>query len=297
MGYEHRARRVTCPNCKKQVAWFLEKSAKLSNTWTCNCGATNHLKAMPDWPSVPRTLYIGPDKYARFKLYPIPPECPNESWAQPYSIRSFVYQASRQFGRCHYGCSHRGQVMDEVVYSDACHDGDADDDYSEPHQCHLVAGWTTGLDSCPLWSDIAKLCQTETERKFLHRYLAYVKDRQFPMLIPQTWIGIAERRRPDFVAFIPLQFWSYKWIAIQLDGAHTEANQADDVLRDQYVAGHNYEILPLRPNEMGYLEEVRSLVEKIEEWMSLANTDPWKVAVEAEVTKTVAPRQIDDIPF
>jgi rRNA maturation endonuclease Nob1 len=297
MGYSHRARKVTCGNCKRQVAWFWDKVAKITNTWTCSCGSTNYLKAMPDWPNVPRTLYIGPDKFARFKVYPLPPESPHETWAQPYSVRSFVSQASHRFGRCYYQCSHRGEVMDEIVFSDACHDQDpSDGDYCDSHQCHLVAGWTTGQDTCPLWQEIAKLCQTDTEKKFLHRYLAYVKDRQFPMLIPQTWIGIAERRRPDFVAFVPLQYWNYKWIAIQLDGAHGVAQEADDSARDQYVADKNYEVLSLKPNEKGYLEEVRCLVEKIENWMNLGDTDPWKVAVEAEVTRTVN-KQSDDIPF
>jgi len=297
MSYRHRARKVTCPKCSKQVAWFWDRESKITNTWTCKCGATNYMKPMPEWPNVPRTLYIGPEKFARFKVYPIPPECPNEPWAQPYSVRSFVFQASRQFGKCYYECSLRGQVMDESVYSDLCCDRQGrDDDCGEPEQCHLVAGWTTGKDTCPLWEEVLRLCQTDTERKFLHRYLAYVKDRQFPMLIPQTWIGIAERRRPDFVVFVPLQYWKYKWIAVQLDGAHTEVHQANDTARDQYVSEQNYEVLSLRPNERGYLEEVRSLIETIEEWMTLAEANPWQVAVEAEVTKSIAQTN-DDIPF
>ena len=164
------------------------------------------------------------------------------------------------------------------------------------HQCHLVAGWTTGEDSCPLWQRIQNLCQTDTERKFLHQYLRYVKDRQFPMLIPQANIGIAERRRPDFVAFVPLQYWNYQWLAIQLDGAHPPERAEDDSLRDQYIQDQKYEVLSLRPNEKGYLEEVRCLVEKIEAWMALADSDPWKVAVDAEVRKSVE-RGGDDIPF
>ena len=296
MGYNHRARKVTCPNCKKQVAWFFDKPAKVPTVWVCDCGRRNGIKAPPDWPNVPRTLYIGPDKFARFKVYPLPPECPNEDWAKPYSVRSFVHQASIQFGKCHYSCCQRGQVMGELVFTDECHHGDPHDEWVDREQCHLVAGWTTGQTTCPLWQEIEKLCQTDTERKFLHRYLAYVKDRQFPMLIPQTGIGIAERRRPDFVAFIPLQYWNYKWLAIQLDGAHTDANAADDSLRDQYVEEKNYEVLSLKPNEKGYLEEVRRLVEQIESWIELAITNPWTIAVDAEVTRSI-PSSEDDVPF
>ena len=231
-------------------------------------------------------LYIGPEKFARLKVYPLPPEPLDQKWAQPYSVRSFVYQASQKLGGCSYSCGVRGTVMDETVFTDRCWDPAADQYDPEVWDCHLVGGWTTGQVSCPLWERIAKLCQTETEQKFLHRYLGYVKDRQFPMLIPQTWIGIAERRRPDFVAFVPLQYWKYKWLAIQLDGAHSEDEATDDAARDDYVREHKFEIMSLRPNEKGYLEEVRRLVEQLESWMALAETNSWQVTVEAEVTKT-----------
>ena len=186
--------------------------------------------------------------------------------------------------------------MGESVFNDECQPGHPDEEWTQPEQCHLVAGWTTGQTTCPLWENIAKLCQTDNERKFLHRYLGYVRDRQFPMLIPQTWIGIAERRRPDFVAFIPLQYWKYKWLAIQLDGAHTDSNTTDDLRRDQYVAERNYEVLSLKPAEKGYFEEVRRLVEKIECWIETADSDPWEVAIEAEVVMCEPPFE-SDVPF
>ncbi len=46
---------------------------------------------MPEWPNVPPSLYIGPDKHARFKVYAVPPDVQGQDWTQPYSIRSFVY--------------------------------------------------------------------------------------------------------------------------------------------------------------------------------------------------------------
>jgi len=294
MGYEHRARKATCGKCKRQVAWFWKGPKTASNKWVCECGATNYLKPLPKWPEVPRTLYIGPDKLTRFKVYPLPPECPEEEWAQPYSVRSFVYQASRKFGGCSYSCQPRGTVMDETVFTDTCYDPNVDNYEPNSWDCHMVNGWTTGQESCPLWERVAKLCQTDTERKFLHRYLGYVKDRQYPMLIPQTWIGIAERRRPDYVAFVPLQYWNYKWLVIQLDGTHSEEQIPDDALRDEYVRQYKFEVISLKPNEKGYFEEVRRLVEQLENWMTLAETSPWQVAVEAKVTKTV---DEVDIPF
>jgi very-short-patch-repair endonuclease len=114
------------------------------------------------------------------------------------------------------------------------------------------------------------------------------------MLIPQARIGIAERRRPDFVAFVPLQYWMYKWVAIELDGAHGEQNQEGDTARDRYLEEQNYEVISLRPNAKGYLEEVKSLVENFEIWMNLAETNSWEAAVEVEVTRT---EEGIDIPF
>jgi hypothetical protein len=106
------------------------------------------------------------------------------------------------------------------------------------------------------------------------------------MLIPQVRVGIAERRRPDFVAFVPLQYWRFKWLAIELDHAHGEEHQQSDSVRHKYLEEHNYEVVSLRPNAKGYLEEVKSLVEKFEIWMNLADTDAWEVAVQVEVSHT-----------
>jgi hypothetical protein len=41
------------------------------------------------------------------------------------------------------------------------------------------------------------------------------------MLLPQARLGMGERRRPDFVVFIPVHFWNYKKLAIQLSIAVT----------------------------------------------------------------------------
>lgn len=190
--------------------------------------------------------------------------------------------------------------MGEPVFADNCYDSmyDADyEQYAEPHGCHFVGGWTTGKDTCPLWDHIAKLCQTEPEKRFLKNYLGFVKDRQFPMLIPQTWVGITDRRRPDFVAFVPLQYWNYKWVAIQLDASHKDEQVFDDSERDEYVREHKYEVISLRPKNKGYFEEVRNLVERFDSWMSLADTDPREVAIEAKVKRVEVPTDPYDIPF
>jgi hypothetical protein len=156
----------------------------------------------------------------------------------------------------------------------------------ERHDCHIASGWTKGQTECPLWSYIAALCQTEPEQRFLHKYLGFVKHRQFPMLLPQTWVDIADRRRPDFVAFVPLQYWSYKWVAIQLDTSHNQAQAKTDQARDAQIAEHNYEVISLRPQSSGYLEEVRRLVERFDALMRIADDDHWQVAVDAEISRT-----------
>jgi hypothetical protein len=253
---------------------------------------------MPEWPDVPRSLDIGPDKHARFKVYPVPPDSAQADWAQPYGIRSFVSQASAKFGRCFYRPGSKGTVMGEPVFSDNCYDTEREadyDDWSSPHECHLVTGWTTGQDTCGLWQKIESLCQTDSERRFLKTYLGFVKDREFPMLIPQAWLGVGDRRRPDFVAYVPLQYWKYRWLAIQLDAAHPPESAEADAKRDEDVREHHYEVVSLRPKQTGYFEEVRHLVEDIDRWMSLAVTDPWKVAVEAQVRSVEEP--VDDVPF
>jgi len=159
----------------------------------------------------------------------------------------------------------------------------------------MVGGWTKGKATCPLWEEVSKLCQTEIECKFLHWYLGLVKDRQFPMLIPQARIGIAERRRPDFVLFVPLQYWKYKWYAIQLDKAHGEGTAKSDELRDTEISIHGYEVIRLKPEDQGYLEEVKRLVEMIELEMGEAESNPWGVAV---LAPTVLREEAEDqVPF
>jgi hypothetical protein len=127
----------------------------------------------------------------------------------------------------------------------------------------------------------------ESEQRFLHQYLRLVKDRQFPMLVPQASIGIGERRRPDFVIFIPLQRWNYRWLAIEIDGSHDETKAEADEQRNAYLKTQGYEVFSVRPlTGNGYFEEARRLVEHVEFEMKLADTERGKVAVEAKVTHT-----------
>jgi len=137
------------------------------------------------------------------------------------------------------------------------------------------------------------LCQTPAERRFLHRYLELAKDRHSPMLIPQVRIGIAQRRRPDFVVFVPLQKWKYKWYAIQLDAGHMPEKAEADKLRDTEISVQEYQIINFKPTEnQGYLEHVRTLVEIIEQDMERIDSNPREVAIEIKVDSIE-----DRIPF
>jgi len=298
MGYEHRTLKAACAICKKQVLWSCKISNKIPRTWKCECGTRNYLTEPPKWPDLPLALYIGHKKNKRLKIHPIPPNIQNSDWAQPYSIRSFLYQASRSLGGCYYMCRERGTVMDQKIFADFCCSPESlENSWGDPDEweCHMANGWIHGYERCDLWDRVAQLCQTDSERRFLHQYLGYVKDRQFPMLIPQAWVGIADRRRPDFVAYIPLQFWNYKWIAIQLDAAHKEEQQEDDILRNNNIADHNYEVYSFKPIKGGYYEDVRILVEQIDKLMQIADKDSWSVAYEVKVNRYE--EEIDDIPF
>jgi hypothetical protein len=298
MGYQHRVLKSTCGHCKKTFGWVDRELRRFPQQWTCKqCGAINSQKLPDEKPNVPPFLFIGPEKLARFKVYATPPEHSNiaAEWAPPWSIRSFVKQASGKFQGCHFWSQRRGTVLGEPVFRDTCrpHDSDIDHD-DEGNDCHLVSGWSTGIDTCPLWERIKKLCQTDVEQRFFHHYLRFVKDRQFPMLIPQARIGVAERRRPDFVLFVPLQQLNYRWLAIELDGAHPETKAEEDAQRNADLAAQGYSVFPVRPTERGYMEEVRRLVERVEAEMELAETDLWKVALEAQAIRTTPP---SDIPF
>jgi hypothetical protein len=294
MGYEHYALKAACGHCGREVAWNAGTIGKFPSAWTCKCQSVNTLRLPEPWPNVPKYLYIGADKLQRLKVSAVPPDSSTPDWAQPYSIRSFIAQASRRLGGCYFTCSSNGSVLGEQVFRDTCTIWEPDADQGEDTDCHLVPGWSTGQATCPLWERVAALCQTDHEQRFLHHYLRFVKDRQFPMLIPQPRIGIAERRRPDFVLFVPLQHWNYQWLAVELDGAHGNDQQDRDAARDTELLAHGYEVFSVRPAEKGYLEEVRRLVERIEEKMHLASENVWHVATAAKVVRYTTP---DELPF
>jgi hypothetical protein len=283
MGYEHRACKATCGACGNGVWWSWEDTRRTPpKVLNCaKCDSRNVLRRPPEWPNVPRVLYIGHDKHRQMTVHPFPPH--DTETFLPYSTRSFMAQASKRLGGCAYATQVTATVMGQPVFSDRC--SDAVDAWTD-HDCHMLAGFGIGETTCALWEEVAKLCQTEIEKQFLRWYLELVKDRQFPMLIPQARIGIAERRRPDFVVFVPVHYWSYKWYAIQLDAAHGSERTTQDRIRDEEIAVQGYEVISLRPSREGYLGAVKRLLEQIERDMAKVEGDGWSVAIQLEVART-----------
>jgi hypothetical protein len=150
-------------------------------------------------------LFCGHEKGKAIANLPIPPEHEKTDWALPYCTRSFIDQASRQIEACGYQWRGSTDMMGEPVHEDDCWEDENPGDYAFARtRCHLLSGWIRGRAECPLWDQLKTYCQTVTEQKFLWAYLSLVKGRNFPMLLPQVRIGIAERRRPDFVLFVSL---------------------------------------------------------------------------------------------
>jgi len=302
MGYQHRIYNSPCGNCG--TSWILrltswEKGTFLPRKFDCDsCGASNTTKKPNLYPNVPRVLYCGHERGKQLEIYPYPPQHEGSAWALPYSTRAFVCQASQQIGKCRYSCGESTQVMGEPVYQDDCQDDRSEDPW-DTTRCHLLSGWIRGQSTCALWEELKTYCQTVTEQRFLWAYLSLAKRRNFPMLLPQVRIGIAERRRPDFVLFVPMQYLFYKRYAVELDGAHSAEHASLDEIRDMDLAAENYEVISLRPNQLGYFPEVQKLIETIAVEMTEVEKSAGEFATEIENASYSKPVVVsdDDIPF
>ena len=150
MSYENRSLKATCPQCNRSVCWNWKpgEAYRPPTNWNCRCGYNNSIAPPPSWPEVPRTLYLGHERNHQLKIHPVHPRSVAD-WAQPYSIRSFLRQASEQLGGCSFGSVSQGRVMDEPVFKDICSVPD-DGDWPETWDCHITSGWTRDQRSCPL---------------------------------------------------------------------------------------------------------------------------------------------------
>jgi len=280
MGYRDTVWCYTCGECRDRWRYDSEPRKRVLRCRSCN--AENTVKLLDLVPNLPPRLYIGHDRQHQVPLFPVPPENPSEEWAQPYSTRSVLYQLSRELHECQYSPSVRGQTLGETIFHDFCWL----DDEPGPESCHVMSGFTRGQETCNLWTKIANLCQTDSERRFLRYYLALVKDREFPMLIPQVRLGVAERRRADFAVFVPLQHWKYDRLVVELDRAHPADRAEADRDRELEIVAQGYRVIRCVGGERGYYDDVCALIEQIDAGMKRAVSDPWGVTVDLPVVRT-----------
>jgi hypothetical protein len=308
MGYFGQVFKAACGRCGEEVTWTLKDGARLPREWTCECRALNTLKRWEPQPNIPPFIWIGHDHNRQMKLCAqwIPTEHYSQiqpHWVPPYSIRAFVLQASRHFRSCGFETSWQGEVMGEPIFSDICSDlcPDRAELREYQHPCHMISGFIRGQKSCPLWEDVGSLSQTDSERRFLYTYLNIIKDRQFPMLIPQARLGIAETRRPDFVAFVPLHSCKYKCFAIELDQSHGAASAQRDDQRDLELTQLGFQVVRVKPPDGKTFRDLKKLVELFDQLMRRADSDEWSerllVAEELKVKETRWSQPTEDIPF
>jgi hypothetical protein len=292
MAYDRAVLSFKCGECDTSLTFTPTGNSVRRRVSCVQCGAASHFKDVPTCfreANLPDTLLVGADRNNLLEVCPVPQSDPQgmsdmAREAPPYSVRSFVAQASAHFRECEYSwkidesCGKRKDV-------NTCKT-------TEGHSpCHLMAGFSLGQSDCPLSRKVTALCQTPDEKWFLNQYLRYVRGRPFPMLIPQCRLGgITQSIRPDFVVFVPLQSLRYRWLAIQLDANHSPSMAQQDEDRDARLQAEGYEVRVCRGNNGRYLEDVKHLVEDIEKIMTIADTDPASVAVPVTAVRLDPPR-------
>ncbi|MFZ0304864.1 MAG: hypothetical protein WAL75_19380 [Terracidiphilus sp.] len=302
MGYDDRLYVTACKKCGTR--WLFSPKAEGNDPavpkhmFVCDsCTAQNYFRNPEMYPNLPPELFLGHEKHHQVRILPFPLEQRTSSWAYPYSIRSVLYQLSRELGECFLRVGGPNLVFGEKLFSDNCYDSPDPDVWDEGHICHITSGFTRDAETCPLFEKIKGLCQTPHEQRFLWAYLQIAKTRNFPMLLPQPRIGVGGRRRPDFVVFVPKQFLVYKRYAVELDGAHTNVDA--DQARDSDLAAEDYEVISVRPGDKGYFLEVRTLIERFYAEMTESKESEWELATEITVSHHTGGTSItdEDIPF
>lgn len=313
MGYNDFYYEFNCPDCDASLSWYPDQLWQSGKVVECSeCRSTFEMGAPPR-PNLPPSLYVGPEKFTRVKLTPLPPKqivheghgeyhqwfgvgdcryCPfavafPDSYGapmdcgfkrpqemQPYSVRAVVSQlAMRKDFPCKYFVA--STDVDEfgnVHWEEGCMERCGGCDYRPyMHPCHLVGGWIHGEDSCAGWEYLASLCQSANERRFLHQYLRVNHDREAPMPIPQAHIEVTERIRVDFVVFVPITRFNWRWLAVEIDSREYHRDSEKDMRRDLSVQTEGYEVLRL-PAEKNMLEQVRDLYKRVQDTQSWIRT-------------------------
>lgn len=297
VGFNDISTRVFCPWCDKTWQVQFKKVWSAGQKWSCpNCKSVIQLGA-PLRPNLPPVLYVGPERLRRIKLTPLPPpeviypgHGENSGWyggcdrchfrkgsldhdpwmdcgfsrpreMQPYSIRSVLAQLCLQEGfPCHYFVrATREDDFGNILWDEGCMKSCSDFDYgSHMHACHVANGWMHGKETCEGWEWIQKLCQSENEIRFLHQYLRLNHDREYPMPIPQTHVEVTEQIRVDFVLFVPITRFQWKWLAVEIDSEKYHRDLGKDARKAEKIANSGYDIHRLSA-EKTMLDQVREL--------------------------------------
>lgn len=275
-----------CPYCSNYIKLKYPPQPNLPHSLYIGPEKLKRIKLLPLPPK--NVIYQGHGEYHQFfgagdcgqchfaKSFPdsygAPMDCgfdlPDE--IQPYSVRSFLIQLSL---RKDFPCKYFVQISQKDVYgniilNEGCMKSCSGCNYrSDIHPCHVANGWIHGEESCPGWEYIANLCQSENERRFLHQYLRINHDRESPMPIPQAHIENTERIRVDYVMFVPITRFTWKWLAIEIDSKlyHQDSNR--DFQKNIMMESEGYEVIRLSAEKM-MLDQVRELYSKITEIQS-----------------------------
>lgn len=248
---------------------------------------------------VPRRIVLGADRLRRITLRPLPPsevvyegfgeyhswfsapgchECPyarafpmsygtpmdcgfsRPAHLQPYSVRSvFLQLALRLDFPCKYFPTSRKSEWGEIEWTDKCMtkcrgEGPA----SNLYPCAVATGWSE-REECEGWNYLANLCQSDAERRFLFHYLRFSAGDEYPMAIPQVWVGRIQEYRVDFALFVPQDSNSWLWIAIEIDSPRFHTSRQADQQKESFLNSYGYIVQRYSATERA-LDQVRSFL-------------------------------------
>jgi len=161
---------------------------------------------------------------------------------RPYSVRSVLIQlALRPDFPCKYFPTSQESEWEDVEWSDKCMTkcrGEGPE--FNLHPCAIATGWSATGEKCEGWEYLAALCQSSPEREFLFQYLRFSVGDEYPMAIPQVWIGPTQEYRVDFALFLPHEPSSWLWIAIEIDSPRFHADHLADREKDLFLERQGY---------------------------------------------------------
>lgn len=84
------------------------------------------------------------------------------------------------------------------------------------------------------------------------------------MPIPQAYVEVKETVRVDFVLFVPITRFEWKWWAIEIDSKEYHVSSERDFEKNVTLASTGYEVIRLSA-EKRMLDQVRELYGKVTE--------------------------------